>query len=240
MGRPQSQINEFIKESDFFILLMYDKWGTPPFSSHHSNKYTSGTEEEFYLAVDCYNDEGMPMKEILLIFKALEPKRMEDPGDELKKVLAFKTKLEKDKICLYETFDNEKNFKNIVEKNLSKWLNNILKEGDGKQEIATSPLIKEFPDNTSIEIDNKLLKDRRSALAEIKELIKTGQFSRAELMFARLNTMYPDDFDVCIEYARFYMKRGLLQYAIEILNKLSLIPILSNTHIAIIKERKGQ
>ncbi len=241
MGRPQSQINELIKVSDFFILLLYDKWGTPPFSSLHQSKYTSGTEEEFYIAMECYQDAKSPMRQILPIFKALEPKRLEDPGDELKKVLAFKSKLENEKICFYDTFDNKEKFRKILEKNLSSWLNNIVKEKDEDEYSKnTSPQIKkEFVENKTIELNNQLLKNKKESLLEIQKLIKTGQFSLAELMYARLSTIYPDNFDISIEYARFYIKRGLLQYAIEILNKLLRVQFISEINIAIIYREKG-
>jgi hypothetical protein len=35
MGRPQSLINEELKKCDFFVLLLYNRWGSHPGENQH-------------------------------------------------------------------------------------------------------------------------------------------------------------------------------------------------------------
>src|SRR4051812_35803085 len=44
VGRPQSLINEEIKECDLFILVLWNRWGSE--TDAKNSKYSSGTEEE--------------------------------------------------------------------------------------------------------------------------------------------------------------------------------------------------
>jgi len=44
VGRPQTLINEDIDQCDYFVLVLWDRWGTSPGGAAD---YTSGTEEEF-------------------------------------------------------------------------------------------------------------------------------------------------------------------------------------------------
>ena len=45
VGRPQTIINEDVCASDYFILLLWNRWGSPP--GTRSLGFTSGTEEEY-------------------------------------------------------------------------------------------------------------------------------------------------------------------------------------------------
>ena len=55
-GRPQSIINEELYLCDFYILLSWDRWGTPP----GETAYESGSEEEFMEACKCEKDKNFP------------------------------------------------------------------------------------------------------------------------------------------------------------------------------------
>ena len=84
-GRPQSLINIDVRKCDFLILLLWDRWGTPPGGE---GSYTSGTEEEFNIANECIADATMPMRQIVVLFKGVKARQLSDPGDQLKKVLS--------------------------------------------------------------------------------------------------------------------------------------------------------
>jgi hypothetical protein len=43
MGRPQSLINEDLKDCDYFVLILWDRWGSPS----GDERYTSATSEEY-------------------------------------------------------------------------------------------------------------------------------------------------------------------------------------------------
>ena len=95
-GRPQSFINDDIIECDYFILLLSNRWGSLSDTPGES-RYSSACEEEFELALECLEDPNKPMSQVLVFFKAVAPRQMADPGEQLRKVLDFKRKLEKEK-----------------------------------------------------------------------------------------------------------------------------------------------
>ena len=128
-GRPQSLINKDVQKCDFLILVLWDRWGTPPGGE---GTYTSGTEEEFSIANDAIPNQSMPMRQIVVLFKSVEARQLTDPGEQLKKVLDFKRQLEKDKSFLYGTFDTTDGFVKFLQKQLWAWLSDIELGGDGK------------------------------------------------------------------------------------------------------------
>ena len=67
VGRPQSFINEYVRSCDYFVLMLWDRWGTPPNPSG-TGKYTSGTEEEYHVALESFADEKSPMLQLVAFF----------------------------------------------------------------------------------------------------------------------------------------------------------------------------
>src|SRR5713101_4392231 len=102
-GRPQSKINDDLRRCDFVILVLHDRWGTPP----GVTGYTSGTEEEYEVARECLQSDAHPMQDIVVLFKSVDADRLSDPGNELQKVLAFKLALEKNQSMLFGDFHSE-------------------------------------------------------------------------------------------------------------------------------------
>lgn len=109
-GRPQATINRELERCELFVGLMWKKWGTP------TGTYSSGFEEEFETTVLRRLKDGRP--EISLMLKKIDMEFLRDPGDDLKKVVAFKTKLIADKKILFEDFLNiqefEKRFRRCI------------------------------------------------------------------------------------------------------------------------------
>ena len=120
-GRPQSLINDDIIKCDYFILLLSDRWGSPPDIPGRS-RHSSACEEEFELALKCLEDSDKPMREILVFFKAVAPKQMADPGDQLGPVLDFKRRLEGEKKHFFSTFDETPVFLRELRRNFAKWV----------------------------------------------------------------------------------------------------------------------
>src|SRR5690349_3781271 len=60
MGRPQELINRDLRMCDYFMLIVWDRWGTPP-GIEGTSQFTSGTEEEFNTAVTLMADASRPM-----------------------------------------------------------------------------------------------------------------------------------------------------------------------------------
>ena len=104
-GRPQAIINRDLERCELFLGLMWKKWGTPPDTS---GRYSSGFEEEFETSVQRRLRDGRP--EISLLFKQIDPEFLADPGEDLKKVLAFKERLIAEKQILFEGFADLREF----------------------------------------------------------------------------------------------------------------------------------
>jgi hypothetical protein len=95
LGRPQSHLNERLRGCDFFFLMLWERWGSPPSAS--PTDFTSGTEEEYEEAIKCSKDAELPMRDIAVTFKAVDAERFKDPGPQLSSVINFRKKLESSK-----------------------------------------------------------------------------------------------------------------------------------------------
>ena len=153
MGRPQELINSDIRDCDLFVLLLWDRWGTASGLNADGREYSSGTEEEYSLAVDCLGENDKPLKDISIFFKLVEMRRMSDPGAQLQKVIDFKEKLESEKQLLYQTFDDASGFKIQLTKLLAKWLrDHELDKKTNDHNLKEGPQITGIPSReTSIE-----------------------------------------------------------------------------------------
>jgi hypothetical protein len=135
-GRPQATINQELEKCELFIGIIWKRWGTPPDTT---GTYTSGFEEEFELSVASREHHGKP--EISLYFKDVPSDLLADQGEELKKVQAFKTKIQTEKKILYETFAGASEFQSRVHKCVSRYIQRLLSEEkrDDQQEAAKRP-----------------------------------------------------------------------------------------------------
>jgi hypothetical protein len=104
VGRPQAIINRDLDGCDLFVGMLWKRWGTPS----GTDPYTSGFEEEFRRSMDRNAKEGRP--EINLLLKDLDAASLADPGDHLKKVIAFKDEVFAEKKLLAGTFANSRDF----------------------------------------------------------------------------------------------------------------------------------
>ena len=93
-GRPQEQINKDVEACDLFLGILWRRWGSP------SGSHTSGFEEEFELAVSRRHKSEYP--EIWIYFKSVED--TSDPGEQLRRVLAFRDKVERERKLLFGRF----------------------------------------------------------------------------------------------------------------------------------------
>jgi tetratricopeptide (TPR) repeat protein len=115
VGRPQELINEDLKQCDYAVFVLHDRWGSPTGSKH-----SSGTEEEWELAEELYKQTKI--RNIALFFKQVEPRQMRDPGDQLKKVLEFKRRIELERKHLFKSYSDTDEFCDTLEGHLAKWL----------------------------------------------------------------------------------------------------------------------
>ena len=122
-GRPQAKINADLEECDYAIFVFHDRWG-----SKTGNGSLVGTEEEWKIAQRLYAD--YKIRAVALYFKDIPVAQRKDPGDELKKVLAFRDKIFAEKQHLCGKFADAEQFGNEVEKHLAEWLAQHLKTPD--------------------------------------------------------------------------------------------------------------
>jgi hypothetical protein len=119
-GRPQEIINKLMDECDIFICMFHKRFGTP------SGKESSGTLEEFLRAYDSWKNLEKP--HIMFYFKdiVVTPGLRHDP--QFNEVMDLRDRIEREGLLLYDTFDNEENFRKKFKKHLEKWLAKYVKE----------------------------------------------------------------------------------------------------------------
>lgn len=189
-GRPQGIIDEDLTLCDYFILVVWDRWGTPP-DQIGKGKYTSGTQEEFFVAEACYKDPQHPMRQLTAFFKAVDPRKLSDPGDQLIKVLDFKRELESSKRLLFSTFDEVSEFEQQLRRHLAKW---VRQHEQGKTGKVVSPLSQPsmeaiqaiMPVNISTsDVLPRLDGERNQLLVKAEQFANQGHLTEAETLYAR-------------------------------------------------------
>jgi tetratricopeptide (TPR) repeat protein len=118
-GRPQELINADVRASDYFFLVIWDRWGSSP--TKVRGRFTSGSEEEYDVAKDALRDMQLPLKQIVILFKGVAARQLCDPGAQLRRVLKFRRSIERDKEFIFHHFDTQEEFERIVRRFLAKW-----------------------------------------------------------------------------------------------------------------------
>ncbi len=213
VGRPQEIINRELEQCDFMVLVLHDRWGSRPHRSPEY-RYSSGTEEEFYVALNALKDSNLPMKDIVVFFKAVNDRQLSDPGSELIKVLEFKRYLESEKTIMYDTYENSRAFEKKLRRYFGNWIriknqsifravnNNI------SFDIESQPAIKLGESSSS---DDEILEKAEAYFAENK-------FVNAELLFSQIAVRGTSVYGLA-RYGRFLYKIGQPERAVTILLK---------------------
>lgn len=216
-GRPQEIINMDLKTCDFMFIVLHDRWGSP---TSLDSKYSSGTEEEFHLGLECLNDDNMPMLRIALFFKDVPKNQLADPGTQLSRVLSFKKEREEKKDFLYETFDIKENFIQKLKYHLAQILrdleSNNLKNLKNKvnDEVDTSFLGSNFEWLTNIMKYNNW----DQAYDEAQKLLKQGKNIEAELIFSQITQRSNNPYLIA-RYGKYLRKQGRIGGALEAINR---------------------
>lgn len=189
VGRPQDLINDDVRECDFLVLVFWDKWGSPTGGSRKS-KYTSGAEEEFYVAMECLDDPSMPMRQVVVLFKSVEERMLSNPGNQLKKVLKFRKKLEVDKTVLFSQFDEISRFEEILRSQLAQWVRDHERGGaiakDVEPSVMPPPALLLPPEPTIEPPEFRVSEPEVNAVLErALKLEQDGQVTEAEEEFAK-------------------------------------------------------
>src|SRR5438270_6162608 len=115
VGRPQELINQDLKQFDYAVFVLHDRWGTPTGSGH-----TSGTEEEWEIAEQLYRETKV--RNIALFFKDVDGRQLRDPGSQLRRVLEFKHRITGARRYLFKAYASTDDFCECLEGHLAKWL----------------------------------------------------------------------------------------------------------------------
>jgi len=160
--RSQSVINKDIDACEVFILVMWRRWGQ---EAPDAAPYSSYTEEEFYRALARFEKDGHPT--IFVFFKHIDPGQMADPGEQLKKVLDFRKKLEASKKVLYHSFTDATTFNAEIDKHLVAYARGEC----GPIVPGSAPIL---PDSIKAEMDAQR-KAYEKAIAELEQMKKQSQ-----------------------------------------------------------------
>ena len=212
MGRAQDHINEQIQRCDYCVIVLHTKWGSPP---GEDRKYESGTEEEFHVAVECRNDDQLPMRDVKIFFKAVDATLLNDPSAQLKKVLAFKKKIENSREHHYEIFDDPRKFEAKLRRHLARWL----RDHEKHKAKAPLPVVAEpihAPLVVAPAAPASATSDERETFEEAWHLATAGQKTDAETLF--VSTIgQGGGAKACLEYGRFLRLDERLTQAEEML-----------------------
>jgi tetratricopeptide (TPR) repeat protein len=222
LGRPQATINEEIEQCDYMILILWNRWGTRP---SLDGRYSSGTEEEFFLAKELVKDGTRPMRDILVLFKGVPEEQLRDPGPQLTQVLMFRAKLGDEKDIYYKSFDDLNSLKFEVENRLRRWARISsevvvdLSPGRTAESRATDA-------DPSLAGENQMVGavTKEAALALAEDFEAKGQTVQADSAYVKATA----DGDVAAleKYARFLRRTGRLAKSLsvnqEIIDKFAL------------------
>src|SRR5258707_6078078 len=178
-GRPQEIINASVDECDLFIGLLWERWG------EHTGKYASGFEEEYERVRERRRRTGSP--DIWLVFKAINPKRLKDPGPQLKKVLEFRDAQIAQREVLFRDIRDLDDWKT----NLIVWLFQYVLESSKVEPVATQQRAPSTPESVAH-------KEKAPFPDQLKKLADSflRAVNRGDLEFSRQDANLLQEFDI--------------------------------------------
>lgn len=112
--RPQSKINEDLDRCDYFIGVLWNRWGSRP--NAEDSGYTSGFEEEYERSKE--RIESHLMKDMAIYFKEVDVPAGMEPGIEIKKVLDFRRRCVEEKKVFFKPFYDVQSFRDLIREKL--------------------------------------------------------------------------------------------------------------------------
>jgi hypothetical protein len=137
--RVQDRINErLVSYCDIYIGVLWTRFGMPPGVRKDGITYDSGTEEEFFAALDLKKEVWFFFCDIPVNPSSIDPKQFEN-------VNKFKKRLQELNIE-YGNFTEEKQFRRMLISNLTYWFDKqrIIPTEDAGQNSHLLPTIKDF------------------------------------------------------------------------------------------------
>jgi hypothetical protein len=119
-SRPQALINKDVDSCDLFLGILWRRWGQP------TGEYESGFEEEFTCARERKEKTGKP--EIWLFFKSIDQESLQDPGDQLKKVIKFKNNQIERRELLFKEFSDTQTWRETIQDDLTAYMVDLARQ----------------------------------------------------------------------------------------------------------------
>lgn len=219
VGRPQSLINEDLRACDYFVLVLWNRWGSPP--DVIPSRFSSGTEEEYHVALECYEDKARSMRRLALMFKAVDLQQLNDPGPQLERVLEFRKAIERQKSHLFHTFDTTEKFRKILRLHLAAWLRDEERRDGGREAAISPPSTVEGESavedsSEGRELEQQSIED--PVIAKARELANEGRLTEAEVLFARA-VVGREQPEALNSYGSFLLRVGRWDQATAILER---------------------
>ncbi|WP_433471265.1 DUF4062 domain-containing protein [Saccharomonospora azurea] len=215
VGRPQDRINPKLDDCDFMVLILGDRWGSPPALD---GPYSSGTEEEFYRCLDLLAQPEADMRDLLILFKTLDPERLRDPGPQLLEVMNFRDSVEKSKKIHYVSFDSEESFATAVRRKLIEWAAPLGVRTPTRIALPT----------TEASIEPPARATREQLLETARGHADNGLLMQAEAAFS--HAVEDGNVEAISQFALFMRRTGRLERALELNRQIIEDPkLLSST-----------
>ena len=199
-----------MRRADYFVLVLWNRWGSPPDTI--SSRFTSGTEEEYHVALESYRAEQNTMRQIVIMFKSVDPQQLSDPGPQLQKVLEFRNDIEQQKTHLFHSFDTTESFRKLIRRHLAAWLRDEESGGVVQKPVPSVVEPGVIEDSTDTRQQQRLEPFERSLTAKAWALADEGRLTEAEVEFAR-NVVGRQQPQSLIQYGRFLFRLGRLDQA---------------------------
>lgn len=146
-SRPQDMINKDVDCCNLFLGLLWKRLG------QSTGKYTSGFHEEFLRARERHTSSSVP--EIWLFFKTVDNDSLEDPGEQLKKVLEFKKDQIERKELFFKEFLDASSWERAIYDQLLAYVLDLVQKSQGSGPDKAIPTGKETGEEISISAEEK-------------------------------------------------------------------------------------
>jgi tetratricopeptide (TPR) repeat protein len=206
VGRPQILLNETITECDLIVLMFWKRWGSPPHPP--DGTYSSGTEQEYHVAMDCLRDPAQPMDGMLVMFKGVPDEEMAEPDEQLQRVLDFQRQIQGEQY--YRPFSNDDELRYKVRRWLTWWLSRRGRPPEETSESVSEPITTDRTAEAAAL--NVLAFEDSQHTARARQLASEGLFVEAEEEFARAVVTDAEPRDL-IAYGGFLYRIGKLGQA---------------------------
>jgi hypothetical protein len=164
-GRPQELINVDVDKADLFIGCLWRRWGTPAGADGKT-----GFEEEFERALDRWTKTTEP--EIWLFFKEVSEEDRKDPGEQLKKVIAFRDREEKARRLLFQQFTDVEDWRQRIAPLLNRQLLRLVRRSLEQKE-AQAPQSQHKISATPTALTSGTQPAKTPGVASIVSLLRT-------------------------------------------------------------------